>query len=107
MRHFFDWLAKPMKDEDVTAWFLANNITPELTNLFRDFMISFIELMKQTYLGDDFEENTETKVGMTNEQKLGHFGQIHTAEEIGLTHGGLLNGQEMNHKPPHRQPIRR
>ena len=46
MRHFFDWLAKPMKDEDVTAWFLANNITPELTNLFRDFMISFIELMK-------------------------------------------------------------
>jgi hypothetical protein len=73
MRHFFDWLAKPMKDEDVNAWFLANNITPELTNLFRDFIMSFIELMKETYLGDDFEENIETKVGMTVDQKLGHF----------------------------------
>jgi hypothetical protein len=40
MGRFFDWLAKPMDQEDITAWYLANNITPELTELFRDFCFS-------------------------------------------------------------------
>jgi hypothetical protein len=70
MGRFFDWLAKPMNQEDVTAWYLANNITPELTNLFRDFCLSFITLIKETYLGDD---DTETSVGMTKKQKKEHF----------------------------------
>ncbi len=66
MDRFFDWLAKPMSQEDVTSWYLANNITPELTELFRDFCISLLELLKETYLGDD---DIETKVGMTEKQK--------------------------------------
>lgn len=70
MDRFFDWLAKPMSQEDVTSWYLANNITPELTELFRDFCISLLELLKETYLGDD---NIETKVGMTEKQKKEHF----------------------------------
>ena len=73
MGRFFDWLAKPMDQEDITAWYLANNITPELTELFRDFCFSFLILLKETYLGDDFLDNKETKVGMTNQQKKEHF----------------------------------
>jgi hypothetical protein len=73
MGRFFDWLVKPMNDEDVIAWNLANNITPELTELFRDFCFSFINLLKDTYLGDDFDTTIQTKVGMTFEQKKGHF----------------------------------
>jgi hypothetical protein len=74
MDKFFDWLAKPMKDEDVIAWYLANNITIELTNLFRDFIISFLDLLKDTYLGDDTNTDSNlTKVGMTVEQKKDHF----------------------------------
>ena len=57
MGRFFDWLAKPMSQEDITAWYLANNITPELTELFRDFCLSFLNLLNDTYLGDDFCEN--------------------------------------------------
>ena len=57
MGRFFDWLAKPMDQEDITAWYLANNITPELTELFRDFCFSFLQLLKETYLGDDFSDN--------------------------------------------------
>ena len=68
MGRFFDWLAKPMDQEDIIAWYLANNIIPELTELFRDFCLSFLNLVKDTYLGDDFEE-TATKVGMTEKQK--------------------------------------
>ena len=69
MGRFFDWLAKPMEQEDITAWYLANNITPELTELFRDFCFSFLQLLRDTYLGDDFNENKETRVGMTKSQK--------------------------------------
>jgi hypothetical protein len=73
MGRFFDWLAKPMTQEDINAWYLANNITPELTELFRDFCLSFLNLLNETYLGDDFEDNKETKVGMTTDQKISHF----------------------------------
>ena len=73
MGRFFDWLAKPMNDEDINAWYLANNITPEHTELFRDFCLSFYYLINETYLGDDDDVKTETKVGMTNQQKKDHF----------------------------------
>ena len=73
MGRFFDWLAKPMNQEDITAWYLANNITPELTELFRDFCFSFLILLKETYLGDDFLDNKETRVGMSDQQKKEHF----------------------------------
>ena len=73
MGRVFDWLAKPMDKEDINAWYLANNITPELTELFRDFCFSFLNLLKDTYLGDDFNDNKETKVGMTTNQKKEHF----------------------------------
>ena len=73
MGRFFDWLAKPMNQEDIVAWYLANNIIPELTELFRDFCFSFLILLKETYLGDDFSDNKETRVGMTDQQKKEHF----------------------------------
>lgn len=72
MGDFFNWLAKPMDQEDIDVWLSANNIIPELTELFRDFSFSFITLLKETYLGDDYD-NKETKVGMTLEQKQQHF----------------------------------
>jgi hypothetical protein len=73
MGQFFEWLTKPMSQEDIYSWYLANNIIPELTELFRDFCLSFLNLLKDTYLGDDFEENNATKIGMTEKQKKEHF----------------------------------
>ena len=70
MGRFFEWLTKPMSKEDVYSWYLANNILPELTELFRDFCVSFLYLLKDTYLGD---ESGDTKVGMTEKQKKEHF----------------------------------
>jgi hypothetical protein len=62
MGRFFDWLAKPMDEEDIIAWYLANNITKEHTELFRDFCLSFYHLIVETYLGDELSDTTETKV---------------------------------------------
>ena len=72
MGRFFDWLAKPMEKDDIDAWYLANNIIPEYTELFRDFCLSFLNLLNETYLGDDFN-STDTKVVMTEEQNKNHF----------------------------------
>jgi len=73
MGRFFDWLAKPMDEEDINAWYLANNITIEHTELFRDFCLSFYYLILDTYLGDDIDVSNETRVGMTTQQKKDHF----------------------------------
>jgi hypothetical protein len=73
MGRFFDWLAKPLDDGDLTAWYLANNITIEHTELFRDFCLSFLRLIKETYLGENSDSKNETRVGMTTQQKKEHF----------------------------------
>lgn len=73
MDKFLEWLVKPMAQEDIISWYLANNITPELTELFRDFCVSFLQLLEETYLGDDYNNLKDTKVGMTEKQKKDHL----------------------------------
>jgi hypothetical protein len=73
MDKFLEWLVKPMSKEDVSSWYLANNITLELTELFRDFCVSFLQLLEETYLGDDYDNLKDTKVGMTEQQKKDHL----------------------------------
>jgi hypothetical protein len=73
INRFFDWLAKPMDQDDVDTWYLANNIIPEYTELFRDFCMGFIKLLKETYLGDNNMTNNETKIVMSEKQKKEHF----------------------------------
>lgn len=52
MEFFFNWMAKPLNPEDVDAWFRANNIIPEYSELFKDFCFSLLFLIKDTYLGE-------------------------------------------------------
>lgn len=69
---FFDWLAKPMSQDDIEAWYLANNIIPEYTELFRDFCMSFLNLLNDTYLGD-IDGDNDTTIKMSEEQNRNHF----------------------------------
>ena len=73
MDQFFNWLAKPMSSEDVDIWYKANNIIPELTELFRDYSLSLVSLVQSTYLGNSHGDFSETKIGMTTEEKQDHF----------------------------------
>jgi hypothetical protein len=70
---FFKWLSEPMKPEEIHTWNMMNNIIPELTDLFKDFCFSFYYLMRDTYLGDTYKDAIETKIGITEKQKLEHF----------------------------------
>lgn len=73
MDQFFNWLTKPMSPEEIDAWYKANNIIPEMSDLFRDYCFSLLKLIDETYLGN--EENTpkETSIQLSDEDKLSHF----------------------------------
>lgn len=73
MDQFFNWLTKPMSTEEIDAWYKANNIIPEMSDLFKDFCFSLLQIIEDTYLGDDYGDSKETKIGMTQEDKEKHF----------------------------------
>jgi len=62
-----------MKPEDIYTWNMANNIIPELTELFKDFCFSFYYLVRDTYLGDNYKNLNETRIGMTMDDKIKHY----------------------------------
>lgn len=72
MDNFFNYVSKPMPQEDVDIWFRVNNIIPEKLELFSDFSHSLNLLVIDTYLGED-ESPTETKISLTKEDNKNHF----------------------------------
>jgi hypothetical protein len=72
MENFFNYITQPMKPEDVDIWFRINNIIPEKMDLYYDFTFSLYYLIVETYLGD-YNNGTETKINMTDEDKKNHF----------------------------------
>lgn len=72
MDQFFNWLTKPMTVDEIDAWYRANNIVPEMSDLFRDFCFTLLNLVDTTYLGDD-NNSVETKIGLSSEDNELHF----------------------------------
>jgi len=72
MENFFNWMTKPMMNDEVEVWFNMNNIIPEKGELYYDFCLSLFGLIKVTYLGEETTHN-ETKISLTDEDKLKHF----------------------------------
>lgn len=72
MENFFSWMTNPLPDDEVEVWLNMNNIIHEKTELFYDFCISLITLMKETYLGEELS-SPETRITMSDEEKDNHF----------------------------------
>jgi hypothetical protein len=62
-----------MTKEEVKVWYQANNIIPELSNLFSDFCFSFFNLIKDTYLGHNTHGSMECVIPMSDEDNLNHY----------------------------------
>lgn len=73
MENFFSWMMKPISHDDVEVWFNINNMIFEKRELFADFTYSLLDIIKTTYLGNEYDDNNETKVILTDEDKLSHF----------------------------------
>jgi hypothetical protein len=72
MENFFNYIIKPVPDDEVDIWFRMNNIIPEKMELFSDFSVSLYDLMDETYLGDD-KQSYETKIVLNQDDKTKHF----------------------------------
>ena len=72
MENFFNYISKPIPQDEVDIWFKVNNVIPEKMELFSDFTKSLNILIYDTYLG---EQNTsyETKVVYSQEDNEKHF----------------------------------
>jgi hypothetical protein len=71
MENLFNWMTKPLPEEEVNIWLNVNNIILEKSELFYDFCISLISLLKETYLGDS--NFNETKIQLSEEDNKKHF----------------------------------
>jgi hypothetical protein len=50
---FLRYVLRPLTDEELTLLYKANNICYERCGLYSDFLQSIMDLIKETYLGDD------------------------------------------------------
>jgi len=73
MENFYSWMMMPVSREDVEVWFNMNNMVYEKRELFADFTYSLDSLIKETYLGNEPEDATETRVLLSQEEKNSHF----------------------------------
>jgi hypothetical protein len=73
MDNFFDYVSKPLSEEDVDILFRVNNIIPEKLELFSDFSLSLNQLINETYLGEENTPSNETKIVLTDEDNIKHF----------------------------------
>jgi len=72
MENFFNWVTNPLMDDEVEVWLNMNNMIPEKGELFYDFCLSLLYLIRKTYLGED-TKSYETKISMSEDDNSNHF----------------------------------
>jgi hypothetical protein len=73
MENFFNWVTKPLPNEEVVMWFDAHNMIHEKVELFGDMFKSLNYLIEDTYMGDTNGDSVETKIVLSQEDKESHF----------------------------------
>lgn len=73
MENFFNYISKPLDNEEVDIWFRTNNIIIEKMELYYDIIFTLFKNISDTYLGDDETTRQETKINMSDEDKTNHF----------------------------------
>jgi hypothetical protein len=70
MENFFNWMSKPVPQEDIIIWFNIHNMIYEKIELYGDIFKSLNQTIVDTYMGD---ESNETRIIMSIEEKKSHF----------------------------------
>ena len=73
MENFFNWITKPLPNEEVVVWFNMHNMVYEKIELYGDIFKSLNYIIVDTYMGDSTKESFETKISLTNEDNNLHF----------------------------------
>ena len=92
MENFFNWMSKPIPQDEVIIWFNIHNMNYERIELYGDIFKSLNYIVIDTYMG---EETNETKISLSHEDKELHFEwcwnkmvEDFKRENIIIKHGG-------------------
>jgi len=72
MENFFNWISKPIPEDELIIWLNIHNMNYEKIELYGDIFKSLNHVIIDTYMGSS-DENTETKISLTQEDKDSHF----------------------------------
>jgi len=72
MENFFNWMSKPIPNDEVIIWFNVHNMNYEKIELYGDIFKSLNYVIIDTYMGDT-NESHETKISLTQKDKELHF----------------------------------
>ena len=73
MENFFNWIAKPLPNDEVVTWFNVHNMIYEKIELYGDIFKSLHYVITDTYMGDSNGDSPETKIVMSPDDKKSHF----------------------------------
>ena len=73
MENFFNWIAKPLPNDEVVIWFNVHNMIYEKIELYGDIFKSLNCVITDTYMGDSNGDSPETKIVLSPEDKQSHF----------------------------------
>jgi hypothetical protein len=73
MENFFNWIAKPLPNDEVVTWFNVHNMIYEKIELYGDIFKSLNYVITDTYMGDSNGDSPETKIVMSPDDKQSHF----------------------------------
>ena len=71
MENFFLYISKPVDIDDLQLWIDKNNICYNKFDLYRDFVSSLVNLIYETYLGNDV--NNSTNIVLSSDDNSKHF----------------------------------
>lgn len=58
---FMNYISTPLSDDSITILYTTNNVKFDRVKLYFDFIISFFELLFDTYMGDDITDEEQQK----------------------------------------------
>lgn len=73
MENFFNWVSKPVAQDDVVIWLNVHNMIYERIELYGDIFKSLNFLILDTYMGDTVGNSSETKIILSQGDKDSHF----------------------------------
>jgi len=71
MENFFSYISKPIDKEDLQIWIDSNNICYNKFELYSDFVSSLVNLIYETYLGNEMDKSTNIRLNEEDNKK--HF----------------------------------
>jgi hypothetical protein len=73
MENFFNWITKPVPNDEVVIWFNMHNMIYEKIELYGDIFKSLNYVIADTYMGDSNGNAIETKIVLSQDDRNSHF----------------------------------